>query len=91
MSPPLGLQTEIDTLRQYMAWMDETFHRAEALDDRLKLTAAWGRASEHLARLERTQQLLLAARRRPAQGGNPAIKPSDSHPLYFWCIMTATP
>jgi hypothetical protein len=41
-----------------MAWIQAALERAGSLDERLKLSAAWGLASSHLARLVRVQHLL---------------------------------
>jgi hypothetical protein len=49
---------EIEVLRSNMAWIQDAFERADSLDERLKLSAAWGLASSHLARLVRVQHLL---------------------------------
>lgn len=57
-SSPPGLLAEIEALRSNMAWLQDAFERAESLDERLKLSAAWGLASSHLARLVRVQHLL---------------------------------
>lgn len=59
---PIDLDSEINSLRRVIQWLDDAFAQAESLDQRLRITAALSQASAQIGRLSHIQAILKSGR-----------------------------